>query len=409
MKPIINKNYTKALVATAITRFGDSVDAIAFSWLVYVMTGSRALMGTIFAISIIPNLIILPFGGVLADVFNKKIITVMGDILRAVSVTTLALFYFYGILEVWHLFVFVSMNSLFESFANPARGGMLPSIIDQEDYVKGSSWLGTASHIGSLIGLSVASIFIALIGIWGTILVDGVTFVISAIITATIAFKDNRQEVTTKPQFKQYFVLIKEGFFYVKEKRILMILLGLAAFLNFALVPYNVLRPIYVVEVLELGVEGLSYLGIAILIGMTVGGYVMGVKGKNLKPITAIGIGLTLIGFMYMMLGVPGYFGFSQTINIVYAISITFLFGFFVPLVQAPMQALIMRTTAPEMIGRLSSIMGVITLCAMPLGGAFVALIGDAISVSLLFIIMGFSSVVLSLSFWVKNNDAVIV
>jgi len=409
MKTIINKNYTKLLTATFITRFGDSIDSIAFSWMVYVMTGSRVLMGSIFAISIIPNLIVLPFGGVIADVFNKKVITVSGDILRGLSVAMLAVFYFYGLLEVWHLFVFVSLNSLFESFANPSRGSMLPSIIEQDDFVKGSSWLGTASNFGSLIGLSISTVLIAVIGIWGTILVDAFTFFFSGLLILTMKFKDRREEVTEKPKVKDYFILIGEGIKYLKTKKILLSLLLLAAFLNFSLVPYNVLRPVYVSEILNLGVEGLSYLGVSMLIGMIVGGYFMGIKGKNFNPISAIGFGLTFMGFMYMLLGIPEFTNFGVTMDIVYVIGVSFLFGFSVPIVQAPMQAAIMKSTAPEMMGRLSSIMGVMALCAMPLGGFVVSIIGDSISVSLLFMLMGLSGVILSLIFWSSNRQAELV
>ncbi len=407
MKAIINRNYTKLITGVFITRFGDSIDSIAFSWLVYVMTGSRVLMGSIFAISILPNIIVLPFGGVIADVFNKKKIAIFGDVLRGISVAALALFYYFNILEVWHLFMFVTLNSLFESFANPAKNSILPSIIDSEDYVKGSSWLGTSSQFGTLIGLSVASVLIALVGIWGTILIDAMTFFISVVIFMTIQFKDRREEVKEKPNFKKYFILIGEGAKYLWTKKILLGFLLLAAYINFAFVPYNVLRPIYVVEVLGLGVEGLSYLGMSMMIGMIVGGYIMGVKGKHLNPVTGVGLGLSLMGIMYMLLGVPGYTTFNLTTNTIYALIVTFLFGGFIPVVNAPIQAVIMKTTAPEMIGRLSSIMGVIALCAMPLGGVFVSIIGDSISVSLLFIIMGISAFSLASLFWMKNRKAV--
>jgi DHA3 family macrolide efflux protein-like MFS transporter len=409
MKTIISKDYTKLLTATFITRFGDSIDSIAFSWMVYVMTGSRVLMGTIFAISIIPNILVLPFGGVVADVFNKKVITVLGDILRGVSVAILAIFYLLNILEVWHLFVFVSINSLFESFANPARGSMLPNIIEKEDYVKGTSWIGTASNFGSLIGLSVAGILIAVVGIWATILIDAFTFLFSGLLISLIKFKDRREAVAEKPKIKDYFVLIGEGISYLKTKRILISLLLLAAFLNFALVPLNVLRPVYVAEVLNLGVEGLSYLGMAVMIGMVVGGYIIGAKGKNINTITGIGVGLLLLGFTYMLMGIPGYTNFSSNTNLMFVIVISFFFGFSVPLVNAPMQAAIMKTTAPEMLGRLSSIMGVVALCAMPLGGVVVSLIGDSISVSLLFIVMGLSGVLLSSIFWISNRNKQLV
>ena len=405
MKSIINKNYTKLLIATFITRFGDYVDSIAFSWMVYVMTGSRVLMGTIFAISIIPHIIVLPFAGVVADVFNKKTVTILGDFLRSMSVAILAVFYFLNILEVWHLFVFVSINSTFESFADPARGSMMPNLIEKDDYVKGSSWIGTASNFGALIGLSLAGVLIAVIGIWGTILIDAFSFLFSGLLIFSIEFKDKREAVVEKPKVKDYFILIGEGISYLKTKRILISLLLLASFLNFSMVPYNVLRPVYVTEVLEMGVEGLSYLGVSMMIGMIIGGYFMGVKGKNINPITAIGAGLSIMGFMYMLLGVPAYTNFSVNANLILVILISLLFGASVPVVSAPMSAAIMKTTAPEMRGRLGSIMGVVVLCTMPLGGFVVSIIGDSISVSLLFIIMGLSGVLLSLTFWLTNRN----
>jgi MFS family permease len=305
--------------------------------------------------------------------------------------------------------MFVTINSIFESFADPARGSILPNVIEKEDYVKGSSWLGTASNIGALIGLSVAGILIAVIGIWGTILVDAFTFLFSGLIILSINFKDKKEAVSNKPKVKDYFILIGEGFAYLKTKRVLIALLLLASFINFAMVPYNVLRPVYVTEVLAMGVEGLSYLGVSMLVGMILGGYLMGVKGKNINPINAIGIGLSLVGLMYMLLGLPEYTNFSANINLIFVIIVSFLFGASVPIVSAPMSAAIMKSTAPEMRGRLSSIMGVVVLCTMPLGGFVVSLIGDSISVSLLFIIMGLCGILLSLTFWISNRKKKLV
>ena len=325
------------------------------------------------------------------------------------AVAILALFYYFDILLIWHLFIFVTINSLFESFANPARGSMLQSLIEPEQYIKGSSWLSTASVFGSLIGLSIAALLIASIGIWGTILVDSLTFLISGLIIYLISFKDKRNPDLKKPKVKDYFTLILQGFTYLKGKKLIIGLLVLAAFINFSLVPYNVLKPVYVDEVLNLGIKGLSYMGISILLGMLIGGLFMGIKRSKFNQINAIGFGLSSMGLMYLLLGVPGYTNFSNSINLLYVLVITFFFGFFVPMVQAPTQTIMMKTTPPEMIGRLSSIMGVIALCAMPLGGVVVLFIGDSISVSLLFILMGLSGVILSISFWIKNHNIEVV
>lgn len=403
---IINKNYTKLLIATFITRFGDAVDSIAFSWLVYVLTGSKLLMGTIFAVSVIPNIIILPFAGVLADLFNKKVITVISDFARGFSVVGLATLYYFNILEVWHIFLFVILNSLFESFATPARGAMLPSLINEEEYVSGGSYLQSASTLGEIIGLSLAGVFIAVFNIWGTILIDAMTFFISGFIIIFIRYMDKRDEITSEKQtIKDCFKLIYEGIDYLRSRKMLLVLLLLGAFINFSLVPFNVLRPVYVVEVLNLGVEGLSYLGLALLFGMMVGGIIVGKFGKGINPIRAIGFGLAMVAFNYALLGAIEFFHFSTVFSLIYVIVVSFFFGFFLPVVQAPIRAVIMKTTASEMIGRLSSIMGLISLCAIPLGGTLVGIIGDNVSVSVLFISMGVVGVLISSAFGIKYRN----
>ena len=409
MKPIINKNYTKLITSVFVTRFGDAIDSIAFSWMVFIMTGSRVLMGSIFAISILPNIICLPFAGVLADHYNKKTLTVIGDFLRGCSVAILALFYYFNILEVWHLFVFVSINSLFESFANPARNSMLQSLVDSEHYMKGASWLGTSSQFGSLIGMSVATILIGVVGIWGTILIDAFTFFFSGVLNSTISFQDKREQVENKPKFTTYLHHIKEGAKYMMGKKMLVTVMLIIAFINFSFVPYNVLRPVYVTEILSLGVEGLSYMGTSLLLGMVVGGYLMGLKGKNANPIKAIGLGLTLVGIMYMSHGIPEYVHLTNTQSIIFTIVVCFFLGAFIPVVNAPLDVVIMKTTAPEMIGRLTSIISLMALCAMPLGGVFVSLIGDQLSVSIVYALMGFLGVLLSITFIIKNRGKELV
>jgi len=402
---IINKNYTKLITATFITRLGDSIDAIAFSWLVYIMTGSRTLMGGIFVMSVLPNLIILPFAGVFADIFNKKVLVVLSDFLRGSFVLVLAVFYFTGILEVWHLFAFVFINNVFESVANPSRGGMLQSVIDEEHYIKGNSYLSSASSFGSLVGLGIAGILIGVIGISGAIIIDSVTFFVSAVLISSISFVDKNGKVETEKQtVKMYFSMIKEGFSFLRGKGLLVSLLVLGAFINLAFTPFNVLEPVYVDEVMNLGVEGLTYLGIALSLGMIVGGIVMGQLADKVKPINAIGVGLGMMGVMYLLLGLVDWFNLAFIPNIVVIVVFTFLFTFFLPVMQAPVSGTMMRIIPPHLIGRMMSTFSIFSLSAMPLGGLLVSIIGNSISVPVLYVSMGLFIVLISSLYWVVNR-----
>lgn len=64
--------FLKMVAANVVSRFGDSLDAIAFSWIMYQVTGSASLIAFILALNYLPNIFLMPFSGVLVDRFSKK-------------------------------------------------------------------------------------------------------------------------------------------------------------------------------------------------------------------------------------------------------------------------------------------------------------------------------------------------
>jgi hypothetical protein len=50
------KEYMKLIFANIINRFGDSIDSIAFTWLVFSLTGSAAWSAIIFGINRVPTI-----------------------------------------------------------------------------------------------------------------------------------------------------------------------------------------------------------------------------------------------------------------------------------------------------------------------------------------------------------------
>ena len=80
---IKEREYRKLIFATVINRFGDSVDAIAFAWLVYQITHSAAWSAIVFALNTLPNVVVQPFAGAIVEKMNKKHVIVATHLLRA--------------------------------------------------------------------------------------------------------------------------------------------------------------------------------------------------------------------------------------------------------------------------------------------------------------------------------------
>lgn len=407
MKELLKKsNYRKLLYATLITKFGDALDSIALSWMVYILTGSKLLMGLIFAVSFIPNIIFLPISGVLADIMSKKKITFVGDFARGISVAILGILFATGVLEVWHLFAIVIVNSFFESFSDPARNSILPLVIEEKEYISGSSYLTSATNLGNLIGIGLAAPVIALLGVKGALFIDSMTFFISGFLILTLKIqKGLAKEDRSQVEIKKFLGMIGEGFSYVWHDKVLLPIILLCTFLNFSFVPFNVLNPVFAREVLKSGAEGMSLTSMGLLIGMIVGGLVVGKIGNKIPPMLGISLGLGLMGANYALLGSLGMIKTNNIpILLVSATTLSFFFGFFLPFAQAPMRGLLLKNTAKEKLGRISSIVSITTLSALPLGGALVGLVGEYISVEWLFVMMGIAGFLVSLLFGINNH-----
>lgn len=177
-----NKDYLLLLCAKAVSRFGDSIDAIAYSWIVYMLTGSKLLMGTLFAVNSIPSIALSLFTGVLVDRWPKKLIVICADYGRGLLVFATGLLLLTGRLEVWHLFAFTLLISTCEAFASPAENSWIPQILPKALLLKGNSLSGSVAQTAELIGLAAAGGVIAWIGSAGALWVDAATFLLSALI-----------------------------------------------------------------------------------------------------------------------------------------------------------------------------------------------------------------------------------
>lgn len=382
------KEYVKLLAANAISRFGDSLDAVAYAWMVYVLTGSKVLMGSLFAVNFIPNILFSFFSGVFADRFSKKRTVIICDIGRGVVVCITAILFSINILRPWHLFIFTIFNSTFETFSSPARNSMVPNLIPKELFLTASSFSTSVSSFAELLGAGIAGGVIALLGVSGAILIDSSTFFVSSLLIWFIKF-DEKVEDDVKKDEHDYINDFKEGFRFVTSNKLLLVTIFLAAITNFSFAPLNVLSPIYVKDILNYGPEGLSYTGVGLSLGMIIGGLIIGQIGSRFKKSTIVVAGFSFIGICYTLLSLPGLIAFHTIKPIYFSIFMFFLIGLFIPLSAAPSQTYLMENTPKSMLGRVNAFASMVVLCAIPIGSFITGVIAEYVSIPIIFISMG--------------------
>jgi len=381
-------DYRLLLSANIISRFGDSVDGIAYAWMVYLLTGSRLLLGTLFAVNALPNILFGPFAGVFADRYDKKKLILFGYIGRGLTVSFTAFLFAMGLLHPWHLFVLTIVNSSLETVTMPAVVSLLPSILKPEELLSANGFSTSAYRFAELVGTATAGIIIATLGIAGAILLDGATFFAAAIILFSLSVKHIPPTVSVFG-IRGYIVDLMKAFSFIQKQPLIKIALFLFAVVNFCLAPVNVLMPVFAKDVLRGGAEALSGLGISFLSGVIVGGLLVSQYGSRFKSRTMIIGGMSLFGLFYGLLCLPGQIFSPGLISYLCAFICFFFMGVLIPIANTPIQVFIMRNTEKSMMGRVGSFMTMISCIAIPLGAALTGLISEFISISMIFFSMG--------------------
>lgn len=382
------KNYMLLFIANFISRFGDSIDAIAYSFMVYELTGSKMLMGTLFAVNAIPNIVLSPFAGVIADRFNKKKLITMGYLGRGIMVSITAVMLYTNILQPWHLFIITLVNSTFETLVSPATISILPLLLSEDMYLMANSFSNSAYKFAELLGTAMAGVFIALIGTSGAIFIDGATFFIAVLLISFMKVKGDKIS-KEKIEVKAYFDDLKEGFSFVKNSYLIRTVLILFALINFCLAPINVLMPAFVSEVLMEDATALSIIESGIIIGMILGGFAVAPIGSKIKNHTLMSWGIIFFGVSYSLLYFPGNILSAGIYSMIMSTVAAFLLGFTIPFVTSPIVTKIMLNTEKSMMGRVGAFMTMVSCCAIPLGSAITGTITELLPMTTIFAIMG--------------------
>ena len=199
-----NHDFAKLWAAQLVSLLGDWFSTIVVSALIITYTEGSGYQGIAvsgFLIArMLPPLLVRPWAGVLADRFDRKRLLIISDLLRAVAVLGL-LFASQNQEYLPLIYILVIVQFMVSSVFEPARNAIMPSILYRHQLILGNTlssvtWSAMLA-IGAISGGLVAELF----GTQIALLVDAMTFVLSAILVMLIAIPDSpRSDIGQAPR-----------------------------------------------------------------------------------------------------------------------------------------------------------------------------------------------------------------
>jgi MFS family permease len=278
VRALRHRNFQLFFSGQLISLIGTWMQSVAQSWLVYRLTGSALLLGSVGFASQIPVFLFAPLGGITADRVNRRhivICTQVASMLLAAILATLTLFHR---VQVWHVFVLASLLGVVNAFDIPGRQSFLVEMVGREDLMNAIALNSSMFNGARVIGPAIAGILVAKIGEGWCFFGNAVSYI--AVIIGLLLM---RVHSPVRAAMASPLEHMMEGFRFVDRTapiKALLLLLGLVSLVG---MPYVVLMPIFADQILHGGARGLGILmgatGVGALFGALTLAFREGVKG----------------------------------------------------------------------------------------------------------------------------------
>jgi DHA3 family macrolide efflux protein-like MFS transporter len=197
----------------------------------------------------------------------------------------------------------------------------------------------------------------------------------------------NRASAKEKPS---YFADLKSGISFIFKNDLVRWVMAIFAIVFLLIVAPSNLSPLMLVRNFGSEVWMLTVLEVSFGVGMALGGALMALLAPKLNRIWTI-IGTSIIfGALAIAMGF--------TTNLILFFSLFFLIGLAVPAFSSSAMTLLQETVEPERQGRVFGFVGIVMAVAMPLGMAILGPLADIVSVEILLIVTGATTVLIALA-----------
>ncbi len=294
-----HRNFRLFFGGQSISLIGTWMTRIATAWLVYRLTKSALLLGTVSFCGQIPTFLLAPFAGVWVDRLDRRQILVWTQVLSMLQSFLLAGLTLTGVINIPWILGLSVMQGLINAFDMPGRQSFMVQMIeDRADLGNAIAINSSMVNMARLIGPSIAGLLIAATNEGWCFFTDGVSYiaVIASLLMMRLPASAPRRKTTST------FVELKEGWTYVSQFLPIRTILLLFAVISLMGMPFVVLMPVFAAKVLHGGPHTLGFLMGAMGVGALVSALSLAARKSvrgliRMIPLAAAVFGVGLIGF----------------------------------------------------------------------------------------------------------------
>ncbi len=390
------KKFIVIYTGQAFSLLGSAAVQFAVIWWLTVQKESAITLTLATVVSFLPNLLFGPFAGVWIDRYNRRTVMIAADGLVALSsIATGIAFLLTEVPPVWFIYLILFIRGIGNTFHSPAMQAAIPMFVPAELLTKAGGWGNLIVSVSAMLGPALGAGLMSVIPMAAVMLVDiaGAAFAILCLLTVSIPdiprtsgevhiFADVKSGLTAmgrnKPLMSAFFPIIVTTIFYM---------------------PLGSLFPLLVRTHYMGGAWHNAVVQFVFSGGLFVSSFVMGIWGGSKKRFCMISASVIVLGTAALIGGLlpsAGFWGFAAC---------CFLMGGSVTFFNVPLVAYIQESVAPEMMGKVLSMLTTAMNLATPLGLLVAGPVSEAVGVDRWFIWSGLLMCVTGVvCFWATHS-----
>lgn len=387
------RHYMYFLFGQQFSMLGSMIVGFVITFWLTIETGSTVILSISVFLMFLPQIIITPFSGVIADRWNKKAIIAFTDSMQAMVTFLLFVFFLFDIQNVWLILGINTFRASLYAFQYPTVQSLIPTMVpkDKLSRINGINFLfsGVIISIGPLL----AATLLAFFTINQIFFVDIITFLIALVPFLLIKIPKVHQ-VTEEAVKKSMFKDFKTGLLTIKMIPGLIAMIVFAMIWNFISRPWAVLMPYFILITHEGTAFSLAMLMTSFQVGSIIGSLITSVKKtwKHKIKLNIIGSSIFFICQIPAILAPKGNF-------ILMMISLFPAFVLF-PITVSTYLAILQTVVSKDKIGRIMSIDHMISMAIAPIGALIAGPLAETIGITNLFLIFAIVGMIFPYIIW---------
>jgi len=369
-----------------ISYIGDWALLTALPVYVFTITQSVLATGLMFAISMVPSVLLGSVAGVFVDRWDRKMTMVVTNLVRAPL--WFMLIFVDSLERLWIVYLVAFLSRCIAQFGGPAEDALLPKLVGEEHLLKANALNALNNNLARLIGPALGGIVFGAMGFGMVVILEAASFLISGVMIALInapgsvtrATHDDEHE-GGEARSRSVFGDWKDGIGMVRRNRIVAALFILLGFNAVAEGILAVMIVIYVQVVLGGGALEFGWFITAQAIGGLLGGLFVGQLSKRVQPRQLVGPGFLLLGVIDLLIfNIP---------NIPVGLVLMAVVGLPIVALQAGVMTLFQTNVPDRYRGRVLGAYGTTYSILLLISTLFTSFFGSAIGVVLMLSIAG--------------------